>query len=191
MSLLQRRGLAKESWMNASKASGPTFEALNARVANAHALTARAVASARAEESELADSLFSDPLAWRLAGSEGRGRGVSLVVPRTRFMDDFLCAEYGKGVRQAVLLGAGMDARAFRLGLHEMHFFEVDQATIFDVKEPLLTDVPLQAASRHCVASMVEDPKLADKLIAAGLDPQKPSAWVLEGLLMYLNADQT
>jgi methyltransferase (TIGR00027 family) len=191
MNALKASGLTKEVRMNALKASGPTQEALNARVANPHALTARAVASARAEESKLADSLFNDPLAHRLAGPEGKGRGVSLVVPRTRFMDDFLCAEYAKGVRQAVLLGAGMDARAFRLGLHEMHFFEVDQATIFEVKEPLLTDVPLQAASRQCVSSMVEDSKLADKLIAAGLDPQKPSAWVLEGLMMYLNPDQT
>merc|ERR1712176_786936 len=75
--------------------------------------------------------------------------------------------------------------------LCEMHFFEVDQATIFEVKEPLLCDVPLQAASRQCVVSMVEDSKLADKLIAAGLDPRQPSAWVLEGLMTYLNSDQT
>lgn len=161
------------------------------KVANPHALTARAVASARAEESMRSDSLFNDPLAYRLAGREGRGLGVSLVIQRTRFMDDFLCAEYSRnGVRQCVLLGAGMDARAFRLGLDEMHFFEVDQATIFEVKEPLLSDVPLQAASRHSVNAMVEDSQLADKLVDAGLNPQKPTAWVLEGLMMYLNPDQ-
>jgi len=174
-----------------SGSSGPGIDALNARVANPHALTARAVASARAEESARPDSLFNDPLAHRLAGAEGKGLGVSLVVQRTRFMDDFLYHAFDNGVRQVVLLGAGMDARAFRLGLHEMHFFEVDQATIFDVKEPLVADVPLQAASRQWVVARVEDHKLADKLVAAGLDPQKPSAWILEGLMMYLNPEQT
>mmetsp|Transcript_40632 Transcript_40632/g.73171 ORF Transcript_40632/g.73171 Transcript_40632/m.73171 type:complete len:319 (+) Transcript_40632:38-994(+) len=178
-------------WREPDYNAGPSVEALNACVANPHALTARAVASARAEESERPDSLFSDPLAYRLAGAEGKGRGVSLVVQRTRFMDDFLYDAFDNGIRQVVLLGAGMDARAFRLGLYEMHFFEVDQATIFDVKEPLVADVPLQAASRQWVAARVEDHKLGDKLVAAGLDPQKPSAWILEGLMMYLSPDQT
>eukprot|EP00747_Dinoflagellata_sp_TGD_P168905 gnl/TRDRNA2_/TRDRNA2_196440_c0_seq1.p1 gnl/TRDRNA2_/TRDRNA2_196440_c0~~gnl/TRDRNA2_/TRDRNA2_196440_c0_seq1.p1 ORF type:complete len:374 (-),score=56.66 gnl/TRDRNA2_/TRDRNA2_196440_c0_seq1:58-1122(-) len=176
---------------SALKVTGPSAAEFNARVANPHALTARAVASARADESKRPDSLFEDPLAYRLAGEEGRGLGVSLVIQRTRFMDDFLCAEYAKGTRQVVLLGAGMDARAFRLGLHKMHFFEVDQATIFDVKEPLVADVPLQAASRRWVAAKVEDENLAEKIIAAGFDRNKPSAWVLEGLMMYLNPNQT
>jgi methyltransferase (TIGR00027 family) len=183
-----------ESKMNAMKQQLKNSDyqaARNARVENPHALTARAVASTRAEESARPNSLFNDPLAVILAGHEGRGLGVPLVVPRTRFMDDFLCAEYERGVRQAVLLGAGMDARAFRLRLHEMDFFEVDQATIFDVKEPLVADVPLQAASRHWVAAKVEDTNLADKIVAAGFNPKKPSAWVLEGLMMYLNPEQT
>ena len=49
------------------------------------------------------------------------------MVPRTRFGDDFVIQEYSKprGVRQLVLLGAGMDARAYRLRLPELRVFEV------------------------------------------------------------------
>ena len=51
--------------------------------------------------------------------------------------DDFLRTHYAKGCRQLVLLGAGMDARAYRMGgLDELRVFEVDQKTTFDVKEP-------------------------------------------------------
>jgi methyltransferase (TIGR00027 family) len=137
--------------------------------------------------------LFRDPLAHVLAGQEGRenGSGVSwVVVPRTRFMDDFLREQYARGVRQCVVMGAGMDARPFRLGLNEMHFFEVDQQTIFDVKEPLVAQIPLEAASRTYIPMLVEDRGLADALRRAGFDPAQPSAWILEGLMMYLNPRQ-
>merc|ERR1719311_1800889 len=163
------------------------------RVANAHALTARAVANARADETARPDSLFKDPLAGVLAGQEGRenGSGVSwVVVPRTRFMDDFLREQYKRGVRQCVVMGAGMDARPFRLGLNEMHFFEVDQQTIFDVKEPLVSRIPLQAASRQCIPALVEDRNLAQMLQSAGFVRELPSVWILEGLMMYLNPRQ-
>eukprot|EP00966_Prymnesium_polylepis_P228316 5284102-Prymnesium_polylepis.1 len=65
--------------------------------------------------------------------------GSWIMVPRTRYGDDLLEQYYQKGCRQLVLLGAGMDARAYRVtGLPELRVFEVDQQTTFDVKEPLL-----------------------------------------------------
>ena len=36
------------------------------------------------------------------------------------------------------------DSRAFRLGLRDTAFFEVDKQGLFDVKEPLVAGVPLQ-----------------------------------------------
>jgi len=69
-----------------------------------------------------------DPLASKLAGPEGlqQPMGDWIMVPRTRFGDDFIIEHYTqRGVRQLVLLGAGMDARAYRLRLPELKVFEV------------------------------------------------------------------
>ena len=73
--------------------------------------------------------MFVDPLASKLAGPEGLHppMGDWIRVPRKRFGDDFITEHYTKprGVRQLVLLGAGMDARAYRLRLPELKVFEV------------------------------------------------------------------
>jgi hypothetical protein len=89
--------------------------------------TSRWTAAARARESERPYRLFDDPLASALAGPEGFawlnrmepvpgfGGPALYVVIHMRFFDDFLLyACRGAGVRQVVLLAAGMDARAFR-----------------------------------------------------------------------------
>ena len=79
--------------------------------------------------------------------------GSWIMVPRTRFGDDLLRYHYSLGVRQLVLLGAGMDARAYRLRLPELKVFEVDQQTTFDVKEPILRDDKIVVASRTVVST--------------------------------------
>jgi methyltransferase (TIGR00027 family) len=119
--------------------------------------------------------------------------GEWIMVPRTRYGDDFLREHYARGARQLVLLGAGMDARAYRLaGLEELHVFEVDQPTTFNVKEPLLADERLSVASRSVVATDFTDRgRWGRELEAAGLDAAAPTVWLLEGLLMYLSLDDT
>jgi len=161
-----------------------------ARVSNAHALTARATASARAAESQRPDSLFNDPLAYVLAGREGRvsGDGMTwILTPRTAFGDQLAAQSLKKNVCQLVLIGAGMDARAFRQDLPGMHVFEVDQKTIFDVKEPIVRDAPLTCASRHIVPVDLSQFPLAGALKHSGFTESKPSCWLLEGLVMYLS----
>lgn len=163
-----------------------------ARVGNAHALTARATASARAAESQRPDALFDDPLAYALAGREGRVHSdgmVWILTPRTAFGDDLAAQSYREGIRQLVLIGAGMDARAFRLKLPGMHIFEVDQQTIFDVKEPIVRDAPLTCAGRHIVPVDLSRYPLAEALVGAGFSMSKVSCWLLEGLIMYLAPD--
>eukprot|EP00391_Amoebophrya_sp_Ameob2_P013719 CAMPEP_0178987184 /NCGR_PEP_ID=MMETSP0795-20121207/3124_1 /TAXON_ID=88552 /ORGANISM="Amoebophrya sp., Strain Ameob2" /LENGTH=305 /DNA_ID=CAMNT_0020678339 /DNA_START=422 /DNA_END=1338 /DNA_ORIENTATION=+ len=107
-----------------------------------HSFTGRMCAGSRYEEHTRKDRLFTDPQAFALAGSSGRRQpmGAWILVPRTKFGDDLLVERYhNHGARQLVLLGAGMDSRAFRLpGLPELKVFEVDQQTTFDVKEPIL-----------------------------------------------------
>ena len=88
-------------------------------------LTSQWMAAARARESQRLDRLFDDPLAgpegfawldeWERA--QPWGEPALYVVVRTRFFDEFLLrATWEAGARQVVLLAAGMDARAFRLG---------------------------------------------------------------------------
>ena len=87
------------------------------------ALTASWTAAVRAQESEREDRLFDDPWASALAGADGlawleQGSAESAVadVLRTRFFDDYLLrVAREEGIRQVVLVGAGLDTRAFRL----------------------------------------------------------------------------
>lgn len=163
-----------------------------ARVSNAVALTARAVASARAAESARPESLFKDPFAYVLAGREGRHYtdGTTWVLtPRTFLGDQVMSESPQSNVQQTVIVGAGMDARAFRLHLPQMHVFEVDQQTIFDVKEPIVQDAPITCARRHIVSVDLSRAPLSDALINAGFVASKPTCWLLEGLLMYLSAE--
>ena len=115
------------------------------------------------------------------------------MTPRTRYGDDILRENYQRGVRQLVLLGAGMDARAYRMdNMPELRVFEVDQKTTFDVKEPLLATEKLKVHSRHPIATeFTERGRWASDLLAAGFDATQPSVWLLEGLLMYLSLPDT
>lgn len=171
-------------------------------VATAISFTGRMCAASRHLESSRSDALFTDPLAGKLAGMRGMQQpmGDWILVPRTRFGDDVLRTAYEqKGARQLVLLGAGMDTRAFRVPLPDLRVFEVDQQTTFDVKEPLLEGEPLSVLSRHIVgvdfvnpAGQTNDkcehgpPIWEEFLLESGFDSNIPTVWLLEGLVMYL-----
>lgn len=60
-------------------------------------------------------------------------------VVRTRFFDDYALAAARSGCRQVVLLGAGLDTRAFRLDWPTgVHVFEVEDAPVLAFKERVL-----------------------------------------------------
>jgi len=167
------------------------------RVATNHSFTGRMCAASRWEETNRPDSLFQDRLARKLAGQEGMASpmGAWILVPRTRFGDDFLQWHYDEGgCRQLVLLGAGMDARAWRLThMPELRVFEVDQQTTFDVKEPLVRGEALTVHSREVVGTEFngDRKRWAEDLLAKGFDTSVPTVWLLEGLLMYLSMDDS
>jgi methyltransferase (TIGR00027 family) len=107
-------------------------------------LTARWTASARAKESQRSERLFHDPWAASLAGPEGEAwlkqRPAESVIPiviRARYFDDFLQNVSGReGIRQVVLMGAGLDTRAFRLDWPEKTLlFELDQQSVLSHKD--------------------------------------------------------
>lgn len=166
-------------------------------------LTSRWVAASRACESEQPEALFVDPLARALAGEEGfeflaaadsyrPGASPSEPNPflsiRTRFFDDAL----GRVVReraygQVVLLAAGMDARAYRLEWPEdVAWYEVDRLEVFDHKEAVLESLGVEPG---CVRRVVVADLAGDWLAPlqeAGFDRSRPTAFLVEGLLVYL-----
>ncbi|CAK0856610.1 unnamed protein product [Prorocentrum cordatum] len=182
------------------------------RVKDNHVFTARMCAASRCLESSRRDRLFADPVSELLAGWEGMEApmGSWILIPRTSYGDGVLQRAYHTdartAARQLVLLGAGMDSRAYRpeLNVPELRVFEVDHGENFRVKEAILQHpavqaaFPLAVASRQVVstdfaeAGQAEDcqPRWARDLCAAGFDPGVPSVWLLEGLMMYLTVPQ-
>ncbi len=158
--------------------------------------TARWTAAARALESQRPDAILDDPWARQLAGESGMGwlaqqaPGSTLpMVIRTRFFDDWLrSAMTDRGLRQAVLLGAGLDTRAWRLSWPEgCTVFEVDRAAVLDAKAAVLDGVSASAACRRVpVVGDLAD-RWSGRLLTAGLDPTKRAIWLAEGLLFYLD----
>ncbi|WP_395367118.1 class I SAM-dependent methyltransferase [Streptomyces sp. YH02] len=171
--------------------------------------TALLVAAARAIESHRPDALARDPFAehfvraapasagWPirpdqvLAGEAdplwGRlGRYFGL---RTRVLDDHLLRSAHRGVRQVVLLGAGLDCRAFRLDWPPgcvVH--EVDTAEVLAFKQTVLDRTGATPTARREVLAADLRLDWGEALLATGFDPAAPTAWLAEGLLLYLPA---
>jgi methyltransferase (TIGR00027 family) len=159
------------------------------------ASTALWMAAERARESVRPDRLFDDPLAERLAGPEGlrimaemrAGLPENPAIPiRTRYFDDRLLDVVGAGrIRQVVLVAAGMDTRAFRLGLPaDVVVFELDQPGLLDLKERRL-DAAEASCERRSVGVDLRRPWSRD-LVSAGFTAGEPAVFVAEGLLGYL-----
>lgn len=177
--------------------------------------TALLTAYSRAQESREAERLFDDSLAGAFVGavhgSDADARaGLPRLGPatdddssvlwngfrfyftqRTPFYDRHIVAAVAAGCQQVVFLGAGLDSRAFRLGLPgDVTIFEVDQAPVHEFKQAVL--------ERHAaVATCVRVPVVADiasglsqSLLSVGFDITVPTVWVAEGLLMYFSRDE-
>lgn len=157
--------------------------------------TALAVAAARAVESRRPDAWFTDPLAAVLfrnrALPELPGWLAPSVAARTRFLDELVLAAAARGATQIVIVGAGLDARAFRLALGDnVSVFEVDRVDILDVKNGLIEDGDLIAACRRQVVfADVTDEAWLGQVEEAGWQPLHPTIWLLEGFLVYFEQD--
>ncbi len=162
------------------------------------AATARWTAAVRARETERDDRLFSDPWARDLAGPEGAAwiasRTPDSTVPiaiRTRYFDDWLTAcGVGHGLGQFVLLGAGLDTRAFRLDWPTgTRLYELDRGPVLAAKARVLEAAGADArCARRAIAVDLATP-WANDLLAAGFESATPTAWLLEGFLFYLSRE--
>jgi methyltransferase (TIGR00027 family) len=177
--------------------------------------TAVMVAAARAAETAKPDPLISDPYAEILVAGAGSGfwdfmRDDTIHAKladldaqaaamfeymqsyqgvRTHFFDEFFAAAVAAGVRQVVILASGLDSRAYRLDWPAgMTVFEIDQPKVLEYKATTLAahDVKPSAERHEVPIDLRQDWPAA--LSEAGFDPSLPTAWLAEGLLMYLPA---
>ncbi|KAK9861294.1 hypothetical protein WJX84_009360 [Apatococcus fuscideae] len=212
------------------------FNGLNSAVS----YSSQMVAAYRAIENGEEDGLFTDPLAeglagpaamqdartqspeWKhdagLPGQKRRKAQYSRMACRTKFIDDciqqFLHGQPGQ--KQVVLLGAGMDSRAWRMDVPSgVAWFEVDMADVLLAKQRTLSSLgaqvpapagppdkvtpaaskassdqhykhPLRSSSWVSLQADLEGASWQEELKRHGFRANIPTIWVLEGLLMYL-----
>ena len=146
--------------------------------------SARWTAAARARESARPDRLFDDPWAAALADGTDPGPDNPYLPVRTRYFDDAVVAA---AYPQLVLLGAGLDTRAWRLPLPPATtVFEVDRPGGRAAKYDRIAQRP--AVAVRPVETDLSAAAWPDALLAAGLDPGRPILWLAEGLLFHLTA---
>ncbi len=176
--------------------------------------TATMVAAARAVASAEPNPIIDDPFAAPLVRAVGLNFFVRLVdgdviasrphddaerdlqletdsiAVRTRFFDDFFLNASRDGVRQAVILAAGLDARPYRLSWpNGSVVYEVDQPKVIEFKSAMMSTLSAApAADRRTVSIDLRDDWPA-ALRHSGFDDTQPTAWSAEGLLMYLPPD--
>ncbi|EGZ16053.1 hypothetical protein PHYSODRAFT_507170 [Phytophthora sojae] len=164
-------------------------------------LTGFGTAYMRAIESARDDCVYNDPFAGLLTqrnrnelekflkGTAEQGvRWENLIAIRSRYVDDAL-EHRGSGTKQVVILGAGLDTRAYRLlSLRECHVLEIEQnSQAFDHKAEVLQDAPLMARKLDCIVANLADDDWDHKLLAHGFDSSLPTFWVMEGLLPHMD----
>jgi methyltransferase (TIGR00027 family) len=160
--------------------------------------TAFWIAHYRAEETARKDALFRDPFAARLAGEHGARIAATMprsemiawtVVLRTRIIDDYILNAVKSGVDTILCLGAGLDARPYRMELPAtLRWIEADYPKIIEYKEQqLATETPRCALER--VKIDLAD-RAARREFLANVDAQTKKCLVLtEGVIPYLTEE--
>jgi methyltransferase (TIGR00027 family) len=176
--------------------------------------TALGAAWTRAREGERPDALFSDALAQHFIDAVGgdapyieagnkaleAADGDVLANPftamgdyvaiRTRWLDNLLRGAADRGIRQVVLLAAGLDTRAYRIDWPKgLRLFELDLPDLIDFKESVLRATGARPRCDRVAVSFDLRKGWPGALRAAGFDLGQPTAWLAEGLLHYLTPE--
>lgn len=136
--------------------------------------------------------LVPAPYAW-LAGPGRRLLALSPLVDlmrlRTRVLDDAALDAVRDGVTQVVILGAGLDARAWRLeGLERCTVYEVDHPATQREKRLRLAGLTPRARDVRFVGVDFERDDLSTALAGAGHEALARTVWIWEGVIPYLSA---
>jgi methyltransferase (TIGR00027 family) len=114
---------------------------------------------------------------------------IDHMVLRTQAIDAHLASALHSGIDQLVILGAGLDARGWRLeALKDVTVFEVDHPATQRYKRKRMSQKRPPADIRY-VSVDFERERFANALEAAGFRSGAPSAWIWEGVAMYLPLD--
>jgi methyltransferase (TIGR00027 family) len=181
-----------------ARSSGDTWD-----IVTSVGFTALAVCAARALDAGLVPPLANDEFAAGFVAAAGEPNLAAAVADgdltgpaalnaqwvgvRTRFFDDFFTGAAQSGIRQSVILAAGLDARAYRLAWPAgSTVFEVDQPQVLEFKQDVLDESGAVPSSHRVTVAVDLREDWPAALRAAGFDPDQPTAWALEGLLPYL-----
>ncbi|MFZ1178160.1 MAG: class I SAM-dependent methyltransferase [Mycobacterium sp.] len=174
-----------------------------------------AAGRARATRDALIDDPFAEPLVravgvdfftrWAVGELDsadvdvpgapwGMQRMTDMLAARTRYIDAFFsqAQEDGKaaGIRQVVLLAAGLDARAYRLPWAAgTTVFEIDQPQVIEFKTTTVAGLGAQPTAEVRPVPIDLRHDWPSALRQAGFDTGRPAAWAAEGLLGFLPAD--
>jgi methyltransferase (TIGR00027 family) len=109
------------------------------------------------------------------------------ITVRTKFFDDFFLEATGAGLRQAVILAAGLDARAYRLPWPAgTVVFEIDQPKVIEFKTATLAGLGAAPTSEWRAVGIDLRDDWPSALREGLFDTDQSTAWIAEGLLMYL-----
>lgn len=123
----------------------------------------------------------------KIADAVSRGRSRHLAL-RTRAIDDATTRAVEDGARQLVIVGAGLDARAWRLPiLRDVTVFEVDHPATQAWKRARVAELSPIARDIQFIETDFERDELRERLSAAGHDPSARTIFIWEGVTMYLS----
>ena len=163
--------------------------------------TAQRVAMRRAAH-QLLDhpKIFDDPLAVAIADGEPEpphdaqqpfSRALrAFLVARSRYAEDQLANTVERGIRQYVVLGAGLDTFAYRnpFEAHRLHVFEVDYPATQEWKRARLAEAGIPVPQEMTFAAVdFEREPLDDGLLRAGFDQRQPAFFSWLGVTPYLS----
>ncbi|MBV9770078.1 MAG: class I SAM-dependent methyltransferase [Bryobacterales bacterium] len=167
--------------------------------------TALRVAARRAAHQVLDHPrVFEDPLAMAIAGLQNPGefRAASqvqsrvsralraFIAVRSRYAEDQLATAFERGVRQYVVLGAGLDTFAYRntFGSAGLRVFEVDHPATQEWKRVRLREASIAVPKNMIFAAVdFERQSLEDGLLQAGFQKQEPAFFSWLGVTPYLS----
>jgi methyltransferase (TIGR00027 family) len=114
-------------------------------------------------------------------------RAAESMAVRTRFFDGMFLNASAAGVRQAVILAAGLDARGYRLPWPDgTVVYEVDQPEVIEFKATTLAGLGAKPTATHRTVAIDLRDDWPKALVDSGFDATQPTAWSAEGLLIYL-----
>jgi len=170
-------------------------------------ITAQGIAFVRALESSKPEGerICNDPLARRLISpwvywlsrlfvgyAEQKDPGVlGFLTARCRYIDDYLDDCLKAGIEQLVILGAGLDSRAYRIaGLKgRIDLFEVDHPATQAVKCAKLTKLFGELPTHVTYVPIDFNAETLDKLFDFGYHRQGKTLFIWEGVVYYLTAE--